>query len=238
MRRVKWAVAIRSGASRPETTPARPPPPASRRECATPGPASPAGPATAAGQLRATGQARGANGNPVRDVPPLVPCACAPPVDASCFRYPAYLIVVSRLATSSALRRRIEVERHLPSSMSACRRTGGWRSSLRRGTRCAVVGREPASDPATARLRSIARAARLEPFPPLVVHETEPPAGRRQAQVRVVDPQQQPMLGARREHPVRLETAARDQVVDENADVRLVAAERERGLARARAAPR
>ena len=32
------------------------------------------------------------------------------------------------------------------------------------------------------------------------------------------------MLGARREHPVRLEAALRDQIVDEDADVRLVAA--------------
>src|SRR5436190_10726996 len=33
------------------------------------------------------------------------------------------------------------------------------------------------------------------------------------------------MFGSRREHPVRLETAFRDQVVNENADVSLVAAQ-------------
>ena len=43
------------------------------------------------------------------------------------------------------------------------------------------------------------------------------------------------MLRARREHPVRLEAALGDQVVHENADVALVAAEFERRFGRARA---
>jgi hypothetical protein len=35
-------------------------------------------------------------------------------------------------------------------------------------------------------------------------------------QIGVVDAQQQAVLGARREHPIRLETAARDEIVHEN----------------------
>ena len=48
---------------------------------------------------------------------------------------------------------------------------------------------------------------------------------RREPKVGVVDPQEQPVLRARREHPVRLQAALRRQVVDEDADVSLVAAE-------------
>ena len=43
------------------------------------------------------------------------------------------------------------------------------------------------------------------------------------------------MLGARGEHAIRLEASLGDQVVDEDADVRLVAPQLERRLASARA---
>ena len=54
---------------------------------------------------------------------------------------------------------------------------------------------------------------------------------RGQTQVRVVDSKQKPVLGARREHPIRLEAAAGDEIVDEDADVRLVAAQDQRRIA-------
>ena len=75
-------------------------------------------------------------------------------------------------------------------------------------------------------------APRFERVPSLIVDEAGVAAARRQAQIRVVDPEQQPMLRARREHAIRLEASLRDQVVDENADVRLVAPQLERRLAR------
>ena len=65
-------------------------------------------------------------------------------------------------------------------------------------------------------------SSRFKPLPPLVVHEPGLAAARRQAQVGVVDAQQQAMLRTRREHAIRLETTLRDQVVDQNADIRLV----------------
>ena len=64
-------------------------------------------------------------------------------------------------------------------------------------------------------------------FPTFVVDQPGTTAAGRQAEIRVVDAKQKPVLGPGREHPVRLETALRDQVVDQNADVRLVTAQLE-----------
>ena len=55
-------------------------------------------------------------------------------------------------------------------------------------------------------------------------------ADRNEPLVGVVRAQQQPMLGGRREHPVRLAVLARHQVVHEHADVGLVAPQDERVL--------
>ena len=66
------------------------------------------------------------------------------------------------------------------------------------------------------------RAQRLSSTRP-----TERPM-RRQSPVGVVRAQGQAVLGPRREHAVRLVDAAGEQVVDQHADVRLVAAEDER----------
>src|SRR5947208_1110051 len=52
-------------------------------------------------------------------------------------------------------------------------------------------------------------------------------ATRSQAQVRVVDPQEKAVFSARGEHAVRLQASFRDQVVDENPDVRLVSSQLE-----------
>ena len=71
-------------------------------------------------------------------------------------------------------------------------------------------------------------APRLERAPALVVDEAELAADRHQAIDRVVLAQQQPELGARRQHAIRLLGAARDQIVDEHADVRLIAAQDQR----------
>src|SRR4029078_10703464 len=60
-----------------------------------------------------------------------------------------------------------------------------------------------------------------EAFPALVIDQTRGASFLRQPQVRVIDARQQSMFRPRREHPVWLETAFRDQVVNENADVRL-----------------
>eukprot|EP00966_Prymnesium_polylepis_P000750 16931-Prymnesium_polylepis.1 len=50
----------------------------------------------------------------------------------------------------------------------------------------------------------------------------------REARVGVVDAEQQPVLGARREHSVRLARAARDQVVDQHSHITLRAPQLER----------
>jgi len=68
-----------------------------------------------------------------------------------------------------------------------------------------------------------AMPSREETVPPVVAHKACSAAFGRQPQVRVVDPQEQPMFGSRSEHPVWLETSLGDQVVDEDADVCLVA---------------
>ncbi len=70
----------------------------------------------------------------------------------------------------------------------------------------------------------------LEQRPALVVDEAELSTHGRQAQVRVVFPQEQAVLGAAREHAIGLARAAGDEVVDQHAEVTL-AALRHPGLA-------
>ena len=70
----------------------------------------------------------------------------------------------------------------------------------------------------------------LEPRPAGVVDQADAPAELGQAEVGVVVPEQQPVLGPAREHPVGLVDAAGDQVVDQDADVRLRPVEDERPL--------
>ena len=66
------------------------------------------------------------------------------------------------------------------------------------------------------------RLPRQEPVPALVIHETDLTTTGRQPQIRIVDAEQQPVLRPRREHAVGFEAALRDQVVNEDPDVRLV----------------
>ena len=53
-----------------------------------------------------------------------------------------------------------------------------------------------------------------------------------QAQVRIILPQQQPILRARREHPIRLRRALRNQVINQHPDVSLVPPQHHRRLPR------
>ena len=68
-------------------------------------------------------------------------------------------------------------------------------------------------------------------LPAIVVDQADLAADRRQALVGVVAAQMQPMLGAAGEHAVRLGRRLGDQVVDQHADVRLVAPQDEIGYA-------
>ena len=71
--------------------------------------------------------------------------------------------------------------------------------------------------------RSDSSCLLLEQRPALVVDQPELAPGRREPQIRVVLTQQQPVLGAAREHAVGLARAARDEVIDEHAEVGLAA---------------
>src|SRR5215467_11968241 len=68
-----------------------------------------------------------------------------------------------------------------------------------------------------------------ECVPALIVHEADLPTMWRQPQVRIVDSKQQPMLGPGCEHSVGFQTSLRYQVVNQDADVPLVALNLERG---------
>ena len=68
----------------------------------------------------------------------------------------------------------------------------------------------------------------LKSLPSLVIDQPGLAALRRQPQVGVVGAQEQPIFGSRREHSIRLEAALRDQVVDHDAEIGLVAAEDQR----------
>jgi hypothetical protein len=71
----------------------------------------------------------------------------------------------------------------------------------------------------------------LKTVPAVIADKSDVAAPRCQSKIGVIDAQQEAMLGARGEHPVRLEAPLRDQVVDHDADVGFVAAENERRAA-------
>src|SRR5712692_2332369 len=63
-----------------------------------------------------------------------------------------------------------------------------------------------------------------EGVPAMVIHETKSPAGLGQAQIGVVLAQLEAIFRAAREHAIGLRHPARDQIIDEHTEVRLVAA--------------
>ena len=85
-----------------------------------------------------------------------------------------------------------------------------------------TVGGEPQPlEPRTLALQG--RAPGTEGRIPRVVHDSERVAGLGEAQLRVVLPETQSILGPAREHPVRFARPERGEVVGEDPDVRLVA---------------
>jgi hypothetical protein len=83
---------------------------------------------------------------------------------------------------------------------------------------------------AAARARRRWLRASLEQLPALIADETELAPDRREARIGVVLAQQQTVLGAAREHAIGLAGAARDQIIDEHAEVGLAAPGRPRRL--------
>ena len=158
------------------------------------------------------------------------------PRSAAACRYPSYLTPVSSVARSIDSRRG-SVSSATPGRGGLTAETSGCFRS------CAAVIVSPAGFRTNVRcsdgrvpLEPCAPLA--EKCPALVGDEPGAVASLGQPQVGVVDAKEQAIFGARREHPVRLETTLGDQVVHENADVRLVAPERDGWLAADVAAPR
>ena len=92
---------------------------------------------------------------------------------------------------------------------------------------CAADGHVHRPDDDVVQARGFLReplAPRFELPPALVGNEPELAADGCQAQVRVVLAQAQAELGAAREHAIRLGRAARDEIVDQHADVGFLAA--------------
>ena len=77
------------------------------------------------------------------------------------------------------------------------------------------------------RIALVATSPPLEQIPLLVTHKPDVSAARRQSKIGVVDSQQKPMLGSRGEHPIRLETSARNEVVYEDSDIRILPTQHE-----------
>ena len=69
-------------------------------------------------------------------------------------------------------------------------------------------------------------ASLAERGPAGIIHQAQFPTNFRQAQVGVVLAQLQPVFGARGKHAIRLLRAVADQVVDQHADIGLVATRR------------
>ena len=70
----------------------------------------------------------------------------------------------------------------------------------------------------------------FEPGPSLVVDQADRAAELGQAEVGVVAPEQQAVLGPAGEHPIRLVDSSGDEVVDQDADVTLRSVDDERPL--------
>ena len=133
-----------------------------------------------------------------------------------------------RRAASSATHRSTPGRRS--SSASVYSRSIGWpstRSASCRGDDCGIDRRRLQALQLARDRVALAR----ERVPARIVDDAELAAVLGQAQVRVVFAQLQPVLGARREHPVRLGDAARDEVVDQHAEIGFVAARRPAVLA-------
>ena len=137
------------------------------------------------------------------------------------------------------------------SVISARVRHAGRRSKSAANTRARAAGRARALrfgrehdarvDPGRSQALRLARdgfALARERLPARVVDDAQLAADLGQAQVGIVLAQLQAVLGAAGEHAVRLGHAARHQVVDQHAEVGLVAARAPGLLARARAARR
>ena len=90
------------------------------------------------------------------------------------------------------------------------------------------VAVDPGRVGATARRSSIRPRPGLEPVPAGVVDQADRPAELGQAEVGVVVPEQEPVLGAAGEHPVGLVDPPGHEVVDQDADVGLRAVDDER----------
>ena len=146
-------------------------------------------------------------------------------------RYPSYLNSVSTLARSRDVCDGGLSNSIWPADTRLDSLTSGCLSALAAGTRPA-----PATVTTARRIRpqfSFETAPpRFESRPTHVVHETRLASSRCQTQIGVVGPEQKPVFGARGEHPVRLQASFRDEVVDEDADIRLVPPKNERRLTR------
>ena len=64
----------------------------------------------------------------------------------------------------------------------------------------------------------------LESLPTEIVDQSDPAAERREPDVGIVLPKQDPILGAGREHPIRFVHPLGNQIIDQDTDVSLITA--------------
>src|SRR6185295_8105357 len=107
----------------------------------------------------------------------------------------------------------------------------GFRLSQRPGCRHPLMAQDHRAVRHAAPVPLQAIQAPCESLPALIVYEPNLTSPRREAQIGVVNPQQQPMLSAGCEHPIRLEASSSGEIVDHDPDVGLGAVEDERIIA-------
>jgi len=71
-----------------------------------------------------------------------------------------------------------------------------------------------------------------KPGPAVVLNQPDFPAGWREPEVGVVDPEQQAVLGPRREHSIGFDTSPRDEIIHEDANIGVATAKSEGRTAR------
>lgn len=120
---------------------------------------------------------------------------------------------------------RVDLDRYVTRRDHVCQTHAGLPQPLQRGYRspCSFDARSGECEDVPVETM----AASFEPRPAIVLNEPDTLPFLRQAQVRIVDSQQEPVFGPGCEHPIGLQAPLGDEVVNKDPDVGLFATQRE-----------
>ena len=141
-----------------------------------------------------------------------------------CCKYPSYFTSVSTVARTPCTTARTQLSRQPRLQL----RNLSLRTPQPNSQSRVIRGRVQADNLRKALLRVFSSSSKIRAFcscfrskigPAGIAHQTHLPPNRRQPLVGIVNPQMQPELRPRREHPVRLVRTLADQIVNQNPDI-------------------